>query len=251
MKRFMSAVDSTVVAWCCFCGLALGDESKTIEVRTIGIPPYGIISDTDSSGIYYDAANLLAKEAGYQVNNRIYPYARIVNELKTGQTDMTIMIKYRELHGHVIYIAPLPALKTVVVGLEGTRINSIEDLKGKRLAYLRGAKFSDEIDDDPEIHKQTTNDFVQGAKMLAFGRVDAIIGPLAPILSAVEGLKTEDVVLADPFVVAERTPWVQISKQSVDRLSADQLKQSFLNIVNRGGLKEIRDSYLSSRSQDD
>ena len=39
------------------------------------------------------------EETGYQTNNHIYPYARIVIELKTGQTDMTIMFKYKELEG--------------------------------------------------------------------------------------------------------------------------------------------------------
>lgn len=228
----------------CAAGAVLGEDSKTIEVRTIGIPPYGIASGAHASGFYYDVANLLAEGAGYSVTNRIYPYARIVNELKTGQTDMTIMFKYKELEEHVTYVSPLPALETVVIGLQGTRISSIADLKGKTLAYLRGAKFSDEIDGDPEITKQVTHDFAQGARMLAFGRVDAIIGPLAPILSAVDEIDDPKVVLATPYVVAERTPWIQISNKSVGRLSAQKLRHVFDDLVGRGVIEELRKEYL-------
>lgn len=50
------------------------------------------------------------------------------------------MFKYKELNEDVIDIAALLTLQNVVVGLAGTHINAIDDLKGKVLGYLRGAK---------------------------------------------------------------------------------------------------------------
>lgn len=225
----------------------LAGDADTIEIRTIGIPPYGIQNAQNPGGIYYDMANLLAEEAGYQAINYFYPYARIVSELKSGETDLTIMFKYKELEGHVVYIAPLPALQTVVVGLEGSGIASIEDLRGKTLAYLRGAKFSDVIDEDSNIRKHATRDFVQGAQMLAFGRVDAIIGPIEPILSAFAEINIENVTLDEPFVVSERTPWLQVSNKSADRLPVDEIQAIFFDIVDRGELDAIRRKYKQTR----
>lgn len=247
MNELISKGVSTLIFCCCLLAQALGNESNAIEIRTIGIPPYGIPSDTNPRGIYYDIANLIAEVAGYQSNNYFYPYARIVSELKSGQTDLTIMFKYEELEGHVEFIAPLPTLKTVVVGLEGTNLNSIEDLKGKTLAYLRGAKFSDVIDDDPDINKQVTNDFIQGAEMLAFGRVDAIIGPLEPILSAAAEFENRNIALGEPLVVSERTPWIQISKKSTDRLHAEELKAIILDMASRGEFEAIRKRYIQQQ----
>ena len=219
------------------------DDSHTIEIRTIGIPPYGIEDQHGQSGIYYDTANLLAKEAGYKVNNHIYPYARIINELKAGQTDMTIMFKYKELDGHVTYVAPLPVLKTVVIGRKNTTFDSIDSLKGKTLAYLRGAKFSDAIDNNTEITKQVTDDFTQGIKMLMFDRVDAVIGPLEPILNAAKNMNYEEDIFGAPLVVDERTPWVQISKKSSTKVSPDTLKAVYQSIQQRGDLEAIRQKY--------
>ncbi len=221
----------------------LGEIERKIEIRTIGIPPYGIQTDSDSSGSYFDTANLVAKEAGYQANNYIYPYARIVNELKSGQTDMTIMFKYKELEPYVVYVAPLEALKNVVVGLKGTNFDTFNSLKGKSFAYLRGAKFSDDMDNDPEIYKVITDDFVQGLNMLRAGRVDGIVGPLDPILSAAKKLDFNDDIFGVPFVVSERTPWLQVSKKSLERLSIKKLNQIFLNLKSNNKLKNIRDKY--------
>lgn len=158
---------------------------------------------------------------------------------------MTIMFKYKELEDHVIYVAPLTTLKTVVIGLKGATFDSVSSLKGRSLAYLRGAKFSDIIDKDPEITKQVTNDFIQGIKMLMFGRVDAIIGPLDPIIAAAKGITEKTVVLGEPLIVAERTPWVQISKKSIGRISVDRLQTTFMEIKKRGSLREIRHKYIN------
>ena len=221
----------------------MGAEGESIEIRTIAIPPYGIQGEDAPGGIYYDIANLIAANAGFESNNYFYPYARIISELKSGQTDMTIMFKYEALEAHVAYIAPLPTLKTVVVGLAGSDIRAIEDLKGKTLAYLRGAKFSDAIDNDPEIGKQYTRDFVQGAQMLVFGRVDAIVGPLDPILSAIAQTEGTQIAIDEPLVVSERTPWLQVSTKSIDRLDPHRLETIFQGISESGELEAIRAKY--------
>ncbi len=67
-----------------------------IEIRTIGFPPYGITTGTRLSGIYYEAANMLVSEAGYSVHNDVSPYARIIEQMKYGAIDMTIMFRYPE-----------------------------------------------------------------------------------------------------------------------------------------------------------
>lgn len=245
-KRFWAAM----LVCMAICGGVLGTAyaqsaqvSRSIEIRTIGIPPYGIEDDVAPSGVYYDIANRVAVGAGYQAHNYIYPYARIVNELKSGSCDMTIMFRYPELEDHVTYIAPLPSLRTAVIGIEGSSYGSIADLRGKTIAYLRGAAFSNAVDADSGIFSQATDDFDQGMRMLKFGRVDAIIGPLAPIQRAAQnaGIK-----LGTPLIVAERTPWIQISNKSLDRISADQLMQVFGDITKSGELAMIRQKYQAA-----
>jgi len=230
---------------CCFFGKSFAEDNEVIEFRTIGIPPYGIQIDDKLSGIYFDAANRLTSIAGYRVNNRIAPYARIIHELKVGLTDMTIMFKYKQLEDHVIYIAPLESLKIVVMGLEGVSFDSVNSLKGRTVAYLRGAKFSDAIDNDPDIVRVNTTSFTQGVKMLMLKRVDAIIGPMDPIVFKAAELVPDKNIFGAPLVIDERTPWLQVSKKSVDKISVAKLKDIFQKMVKRGKLTALRTKYMS------
>lgn len=227
-----------------FCGqlLARDKPGDLIQVRTIEVSPYGMKHGSKLSGIYYDLANVLIEEAGLKSNHRIYPYARIVNELKTGKTDLTIMFKYQELQDYVSYIAPLPTLVNVVIGLKGNKFSAISDLEGKTLGYLRGARLSEEIDQNSKIHKYPTKDFSQSIKMLNRGRVDAIIGPMAPILSAAEAMGTAD-KLDEPLFVSQRTPWLQMSKKSKFHLDVKDIGDTFISIIKQETLKKIQHRY--------
>ncbi|MEH6346041.1 MAG: transporter substrate-binding domain-containing protein [Bermanella sp.] len=220
---------------------------RDIKIATIGFPPYGISEQGVLSGIYYEAANMLVKEAGYNASNIITPYARIKSGLKTGQSDMTIMFKYPELEEFVTYVAPFPSLKIVVLGLHSSVFTSLKDLKGIRLGYLRGASFSDAIDRDPDVIIHRTTDFLQGVKMLLAGHVEAIIGPMDPILSTAAKIGMSEEVFGVPLIIDERTPWIQVSNKSLLVLSPDKLKISFEKIKKRGVLKELRKKYLRVR----
>jgi len=224
---------------------AIGQEVELLQVRTIGVSPYGIVSPNSSSGIYYDLAEMLADETGYKAEHYIYPYARIIHELKSGQTDVTIMFKYQELEEFVTYIAPLPSIKNVVVGLKGKSVHSIDELQGKSIAYLRGAKFSQIIDNDSNIEKHYTKDFRKAVEMLAIGRVDAIIGPYEALLLAAKEVGFSTKSLGKPWVVSERVPWLQISKKSQHKASISRLLMTFKKILQRGELDILRRKYTS------
>jgi len=238
-----------VLTLLCFCqqSSAHREDESIVQIRTIAITPYGFEKNSVPAGVYYDLANLILNEAGFRSENHIAPYARIIHELKTGQTDLTIMFKYQELADHVIYIAPLPTLKNVVIGLEGIQFASISALQGKTLAYLRGASFSATIDSDPLIKKHRTTDIRQGIEMLVRGRVDAVIGPMEPILSAAAALGKMH-LLGEPLVVSERTPWLQISRKSVFRLFTEEFATAFNTLLKRGELQILQQIYAAKNN---
>ena len=217
-------------------GESLGIELK---VRTIGFAPYGFAENNTPAGIYYEAANLILKHSELTGQNSVAPYSRIKAELISGQCDMTIMFKYSELEPYVHYIAPLPPLKVVVIGMSGSSYPSIQSLKGKRIAYLRGASFSAEIDSDEDIKIIRVTDLYQGIKMLVVGHVDAVIGPLDPIYRAALRIPKGPPIFGEPLVVSVRTPWVQVSKQSKKELPLAKLKLAYEYLQQKGVFKRL------------
>ncbi len=224
-------------------------HTQLLQIRTIAVSPYGIESPAGGSGIYYDLANTLihhlSADTQFLLDHKIYPYVRIIHELKTGQTDLSIMFKYKELEDYVTYIHPLPTLTNIVIGLSGTEFKNIAELEGKTLAYLRGAKFSNAIDNNPLILKITTKDFRQGIDLLKAGRVDAIIGPSEPIVAAAQTIDDSEQFFGLPLAVSERTPWVQISNKSPLIAITPQIKQHIKYIIEKGELETLREFYLS------
>ena len=118
--NFHSIVLTLVSLFVCLCANAT--EKAFLNVRTIEVLPYGIKSEHSQSGVYFDLMNTVLEESGYEFENLVYPYARIIHELKSGQADLTIMFRYDELHPYVEYIHPLPTLQLVVIGQKGRTI---------------------------------------------------------------------------------------------------------------------------------
>jgi polar amino acid transport system substrate-binding protein len=217
--------------------------ANNIEIRTIDVSPYGIDSNGDFSGVYYDLANLLFSKED-KINHSIYPYARIVYELKSGNTDLTIMFKYKELENYVTYIAPLPPLQNVVVGIRGRNATSVDDLEGRSIAYLRGAHFSNEIENNSSITLYRTKTFKRSVEMLIAGRVDAVIGPFEALLMAAKSLGKNKDFFGEVLVVSERTPWLQVSNQSKYKFDIIELEKEFTNIIKNNKLEYLKKKYL-------
>ncbi|NRB37337.1 MAG: transporter substrate-binding domain-containing protein [Pseudomonadales bacterium] len=226
---------------------AICQERQTIKIVTIGFSPYGIQTEQGNSGIYYDIANILVQKSGYHAENTIAPYARIINDLKYGQADISILFRYEELEAYVFYIAPLAPLQTVVLSRQDSHLKNIESLHGRRLAYLRGAHFSEVIDKNNAIKLHKVTDFKQAVKMLLNHRVDAIVGPMDPIISAAAEIGYGMEIFGHPIVVGERTPWIQLSKKSTANINIKSLQETFIKMKKEDVILLLRKQYLPER----
>lgn len=229
----------------CINSFTLAANDK-IEIRTIGVSPYGIDNNGELSGVYYDLANLLFTKED-NINHSIYPYARIIYELKTGYTDLTIMFKYKELEDFVTYITPLPSLQNVVVGVRGNNISSIEAIEGSSIAYLRGANFSNEIENNSTITLYRTKNFKKSIEMLIAGRVEAVIGPFEALLMAAKSLGKNKGFFGEPLVVSQRTPWLQVSNKSKHKFNIIKLEKKLKENIKNKTLEHLKKSYLPSQ----
>jgi len=222
--------------------LSAAQIKTPLRIHSIAVSPYAMNVNNVGSGIYYDLAERLISQVGIKTEHLIVPYARIVQEMKSGQPIVTIMYKYEQLGPYVDYIYPLPTLKNVVIGVQGKSFNKAS-LTGKSIAYLRGAKFSAEIDNNQAIKKHIVTDFEQGIALLAANRVDAVIGPMQPILTAAKKLGLDDSFFGKPLVVSQRTPWLQVTKDTLTKKEKETLREAFITMMNDGDYEKIRNEY--------
>lgn len=215
-----------------------------LQARAISVAPYGIDEDGSEQGVYFEFLELILQQLQLPYTQTVAPYARISKDLQSGKADITIMFRYPHLSGDVEFIHPFPSLTNVVIGDVQLKLSTPHDLLNKRVAYLRGARFSRAIDDEARIDKYFTLDIAQAVAMLAKNRVDAVIGPLSPILYAADELQIID-KLGKPFAVSERTPWLQISKKSPLYNSKDTLRDITRQLMEAGQLTKLKNKYRS------
>ena len=79
--------------------------------------------------------------------------------------------------------------------------------------------------------------------MLANSRVDAIIGPLVPIKGAAKRLNLGDDFFGEPMIVSQRTPWLQASNKSLDKLDISALSSKFKKLIASGTHEELFKKY--------
>jgi polar amino acid transport system substrate-binding protein len=197
----------------------------------------------EKKGIYYEVFSAFITKSLFRGEHRIYPYKRIIREMKSGGIDLTIMFKSDELREYVNYLVPLPPLNNIVVGLNRSEIFSIKDLEYKRLGYLRGAMFSHKIDSNKKIIKHMIPDFNIGLKMLELGRIDAIIGPYEALSYAAKYNRVTNIDFESSIPVSTRAPWLQMSKKSKNLHMSKKISAEFKKIISGNILEEIRKKY--------
>lgn len=147
-------------------------------------PPYRIVTHRNGapefSGIYVDIARAMAARAGVELSFEPVPYARAFAMMQNGEGDLMLgPNRTTERAAYLRYLEPaLPAeAKVFVVRPGGAQVARHDDLRGLRIATLRGAHYATDFDADTTLNRVPVVDYETALRMLDGGRVDAAIMP--------------------------------------------------------------------------
>lgn len=160
--------------------------AATTEARVLinDAPPYRIVSralgDEGHSGIYVDILRALAVETGLRPHFIEAPFARGFPMMQAGAADIMLgPNRTPEREAYLLYLdPPLPAERKIFITRpQGPRIARYEDLRGLRIAVLRGARYASRFDGDATLEKIPVADYDAALRLLGGDRVDAAIMP--------------------------------------------------------------------------
>lgn len=161
-------------------------QATSSEARVLinDAPPYRIVSralgDEGHSGIYVDILRALAAETGLRPHFIEAPFARGFPMMRAGEADIMLgPNRTPEREAYLLYLdPPLPAERKIFITRpQGPRIARYEDLRGLRIAVLRGARYASRFDGNATLEKIPVADYDAALRLLGGERVDAAIMP--------------------------------------------------------------------------
>lgn len=127
-------------------------------------------------GSLIKVVNRLSEMTGVPAIPRLRPLRRAIVELRTGEVNFTILFQNPELDIEAINVASVTRVNILLVGLARSEHPLVlEDLKGQRVAYIRGTYLGEVFEHDTEVVKVPVSSVSQAVDMLNLGRISAIL----------------------------------------------------------------------------
>jgi len=152
-------------------------QADHLRIVILRQAPYGYMLDGKPTGLAYEIGSAIAEEADLTYENRLVSLQRGVEEISQGRADMIIMFPSPAIEKVASNQGPFLPMETVILGRAGSDFNSFEDLSGKSVATLRGAKYDARLTVENNITPLPTKSYLRGLKQVLDKSVDAIIGP--------------------------------------------------------------------------
>ncbi|MFO7787352.1 MAG: transporter substrate-binding domain-containing protein [Halospina sp.] len=175
-------------------------QRPVLKGAYIEFPPLTYTSEQGKpTGPYMEAANRLAREAGYEIEWRSLPIDRIYLYLRKGKLDLWLGsqgvpalsdstlepdFSFREIRLQAYHLR------------ETDPVSSIRDLRGRHLILIRGYTYMDRLDpimEAEETRVDQASTHPAALRMLKAGRGDYLLDFEAPVAQALERLSLPEI----------------------------------------------------------
>lgn len=247
-------IKRTIAPSICLCismllnlNVAAEEQKDAIKFDILRSYPFAYIDrNNEKVGTYWEYVDEIAKKSGLNISKKIVPKARVINNLKSGQSDAAILFKSDSLNEHVEYITHVRTIPIIVATQKGTVIEHYDDLKRlSTLGVFRSGSINTRFDHDKEINKDFISSYPNMVKMLGAKRLDAITGNGVVIAALINQLCLQDDIVISPLVMGNREQWLVISKQSAHLDQSKDLKRAVQLLKQEGTLDKIFDTHIS------
>jgi polar amino acid transport system substrate-binding protein len=209
---------------CCLLLVPWTPQAASIKVHVESSEPWGFyLSASDQSiphnrlsGIWIDIIRSLSETTRLPFETTLVPPARAVQNLENGITDLGFMIAVQPESKKVVPVAEMFTVTSIVVSLKKNRVQSYNDLYGKRIGVVRGIKLSPLFDDDFALFKQAYRNYGIIVPMLFQNRLDAIAGDAISLSYLMKKQGITD-TYNHSFVLQQTSVWMLLSASSPQR----------------------------------
>lgn len=239
-----------------FSLIVSGASAETYKLFGLqNYPPYSFVDDGKNRGIDVDVAREAFSRAGHGLKIEFVPWKRLLNSAKAGHVDGTLgafITPEREQYLDFIKSEPLRWINMAMFASQDAVIvdTTVNGLRGKLIAVNRGFAINPAFDSAARsgfLSIYHGDDIQQMLKMLAAGRVDAVIHTKGTALHYVNKLNLFNKIrLVDDAITQRRGGYMSLTKMMPDEERTPlrlALEQAMLAMKADGTLTALRASY--------
>ena len=236
-----------------FAVLTLFFTSPVAAQKTLKIsapPSIWVQEDGDKiTGSIVDILSELFTEAGVEIVPKKLPWARAIENMKSGHLDMMPVIFYTpERAKSMVFTIPYVEVPTVVFVAQGKifPFDKLEDLIGRQGLMIRDDSIGPEFKHfKSKLNLTKVNDYKTMLKMLNAGRADYAVCAKYGLLIEAKRLGYEEKVTALKVPVASRSLHIAISKKSPFLNYLPKINSKLQAMHDDGAMKIMVDKVLN------
>jgi len=183
------------------------------------VPPFtpfnGFNDQPQCKGVGVLAIEKVMSDLNMPLKVASFPYARILNSLKTGELDLALLFKNNTVTENVEYIGPLSMAKIFILTQPNNTIRQYKDLyQLSSIAVIRSAQFNQKFDQDKRLNKVSVSSYNQAIRLLKLNRIDAVVGSEIGLEYALYQEKMEENIMANAFYLGAKELGLHLAKKS-------------------------------------
>ncbi|WP_019615061.1 transporter substrate-binding domain-containing protein [Psychromonas ossibalaenae] len=161
---FIAALLSSTIAW-----------GSSVTAAQDPWPPFVMKGAVNNQGISIDIVTAAFASQGYQVNFKIMPWSRALNEVKEGRVDILPATWFtQERTNYLTYSDSYleNSLKFIKKADDSFEFDGMSSLDGKKIGIVRGYGYGDAFLNADNFSRPEANDLIANLKKLKAGRID-------------------------------------------------------------------------------
>lgn len=230
---------AAAISW----GPAHASAPMTVGVRA-AFPFATMEASGNLSGLYVEGGvQAIEVHAGSRFRIEMLPFPRLRKYLKEGLLDAALAVSNPDMLADAVSVGDVMEFDVIALGRRGTRVRSLEELRGQRICLTRGSSLVPELYADNRYLLKEVSNHDSCPRMLDAGRVDFMISlpiGLGHLLSRM-GRSSAD--YGEPYVIKRVPVQLLVSRPHASPARVQKLRIALDKAKDAGTIAAIQDKY--------
>ncbi|ATH08908.1 hypothetical protein BIY24_13410 [Halobacteriovorax marinus] len=226
-----------------FLTLIIFETHSKVRVALFDVSPFSYLNEKGQlDGLVYKLCRKIEKESGLEFSYTLVPYARAIKLLKDGEMDMAIFYPSSKYKKDFDQLAPTLGNINYLVSLKDIQIKKLSDIGSKKIAFIRGAKYSPEFDALEKSGTVFMQDYSKALQMLLLNRVDIVVISSAAFKYFISENKLDAQKSFNTFMLNEQKNWIHLRKGISNEIKS-ALEQANEKVIKSNQYQSLEDLF--------